>query len=344
MLKKIVLMLSGSLLFACSTQETAVSYYAQSIGGHLSLMSQREPIEEVLKKAEPDLKKRLQLSQEIRSFASESLGLPDNNSYTTYVALDRPYIVWNVFAAESLALDIKQWCYLVVGCANYRGYYKEANAERYAKGLREKGYDVVVGGVSAYSTLGWFADPLTSALLRRNGANLAELIFHELAHQELFIKNDSRFNEAFATVVGEQGVLRWLSETERYDDLARYQKQLEVYGDFLNLIRQTRQQLEENYQTNINDEQKLVNKELIFSEMKVNYEKLKNEKWGGEAWYQGWFNRPLNNARFVSIATYRDLVPVFETLFERCDKDFKRFYQRVKEISKTEEKQLDVSC
>lgn len=294
--------------------------------------------------AEPALKKQLLLAQQIRRFATETLGLPDNKSYTSYVALEKPYVVWNVFAAESLALDIKQWCYFVIGCANYRGYYQQADAERYADGLREQGFDVVVGGVSAYSTLGWFADPLTSALLRRNGANLAELIFHELAHQEVFIKNDSRFNEAFATVVGEQGAFLWLEQTGQTEALANYQQQHIVYADFLSLIRQTRKNLDELYQSQLSDEQKYQQKSAVFEEMKKKYTRLKNEQWGGVAWYEGWFSRPLNNARFVSIATYRDLVPAFETLFERCDRDFKRFYKRVERIGKTEDKRLDVSC
>lgn len=329
---------------ACSSQETSLSYYAQSIGGHLSLMSQREPVAELLLEAKPILKERLMLSQEIRRFAIDTLGLPDNQSYTSYVELDRPYVVWNVFASERLSLDIKQWCYWIIGCANYRGYYDQADAKRYAESLREQGYDVMVAGISAYSTLGWFADPLTSALLRRNGANLAELIFHELAHQTVFIKNDSRFNEAFATVVGEQGALYWLEQTQQYDVLAQYQRQQAVYDEFLSLLRQTRQQLQDNYQSAAADEQKLQKKADIFIQMKINYEQLKKERWNGEPWYQSWFDRPLNNSRFVSMATYRDLVPAFEALFERCDRDFRRFYQRVEAISRTKDKQLNVNC
>jgi len=198
--------------------------------------------------------------------------------------------------------------------------------------------------VSAYSTLGWFADPLTSALLRRNGANLAELIFHELAHQAVYIKNDSRFNEAFATVVGEQGALLWLEQTGQTQALARYRQQHEVYDDFLSLIRQTRNNLQTVYQSAISDEQKRQQKAQVFATMKHDYERLKNEQWGGVAWYGRWFERPLNNARFVSIATYRDLVPAFEALFERCDRDFEKFYQRVERIGQTDDKRLDVTC
>ena len=337
--------LCGISLLSCShTQETALSYYAQSVGGHFSLMNKRQDIEVVLETAEPELKEKLLLATEIRQFATDTLKLPDNKSYATYVALERPYVVWNVFAAESLSIDIKQWCYFVIGCANYRGYYKEENAERYADGLREQGYDVMVGGVSAYSTLGWFADPLTSALLRRNGANLAELIFHELAHQEVFIKNDSRFNEAFATVVGEQGAFLWLEQTGQTEALARYRKQHLVYDDFLSLLRQTRNKLEAVYQSPISDEQKRLQKAQVFEGMQQNYETLKSEQWDGVAWYSRWFERPLNNARFVSMATYRDLVPAFEALFERCDRDFQRFYQQVERIGKTDDKRLDVSC
>lgn len=333
------------LLSACSsTGETSLAYYAQSVGGHLSLMRQRKGVEEVLVDAGPVLKEKLLLAQDIRRFAIDTLGLPDNNSYTTYVELNRPFVVWNVFAAEDLALNIKQWCYLVIGCANYRGYYKEQDAIRYAEQLREQGYDVVVGGVPAYSTLGWFADPLTSALLRRNNANLAELIFHELAHQKLFIKDDSRFNEAFASVVGEQGARVWLEQTQQWEALEKYEQQYSVYADFLALIRDTRRQLDAIYRSDLNDDDKRHQKAETFAQMQRNYEALKNEQWGGVAWFSGWFKRPLNNARFVSIATYRDLVPAFEALFERCGRDFRMFYERVDLIAKTADKNLDVAC
>ena len=210
--KKLVfkfLLLSALLAVqACSS----VSYYAQGIAGHTSLMLAREPVENIIKTADDSLKKKLIISQEIRQFSIEELNLPDNKSYTSYVELKGSSPVWNVIAANELSLTPKQWCYLVIGCASYRGYYSRQAAERYAFELKNKGYDVSVAGVGAYSTLGFFADPLTSAMLDRDGASLAELMFHELSHQKVYIKNNTRFNEAFATVVGEQGAIVWLQK------------------------------------------------------------------------------------------------------------------------------------
>lgn len=343
-LKKIVfkfLLLSPVLAMqACSS----VSYYTQGIAGHASLMLAREPVEKVIKTADDSLKKKLILSQEIRQFSIESLNLPDNKSYTSYVELKNSSPVWNVVAAKEFSLTPKQWCYWVIGCASYRGYYSRQAAEQYAAELKQKGHDVHVAGVGAYSTLGFFADPLTSAMLDRDDASLAELIFHELSHQKVYIKNNTRFNEAFATVVGEQGAIVWLQKTNRDVLLKSYKERLLVQADFIDLVESTKIKLNKLYKSSFADDVKRKKKQLVFKEMKQDYELLKANKWNGKAWYKRWFNAPLNNARLVSIATYYDLVPSFMKLFEACGHNFLRFYEQVSINSKTKEKTIVSAC
>lgn len=328
------------VLQACSS----VSYYAQGVVGHASLMLAREPVEKVIKTADDSLKKKLITSKEIRKFSVAELILPDNKSYTSYVELKNSSPVWNVVAAKELSLMPKQWCYLVIGCASYRGYYSKQAADRYAKKIETKGYDVLVAGVTAYSTLGFFDDPLTSAMLDRGDAALAELIFHELSHQKIYIKNNTRFNEAFATVVGEQGAILWLQKTQRNNLLKDYKERLLVQADFIGLVSDTKNKLEILYKSSLSDNLKRQKKQLIFELMRRDYEKLKAIKWKGKAWYKHWFAKPLNNARLVSVATYYDLVPSFVKLFEACDKDFSRFYEQVVVSSKTKNKIINSIC
>ena len=325
---------------ACSS----VSYYAQGIAGHASLMLAREPVEKIIKTADDTLKRKLLISQEIRQFSIASLNLPDNKSYTSYVELKNSSPVWIVVAAKEFSLTPKQWCYWVIGCASYRGYYSRPAAERYAAALEQTGHDVHVAGVGAYSTLGYFADPLTSAMLDRDDASLAELIFHELSHQKIYIKNNTRFNEAFATVVGVQGAIVWLQKTNRESLLKHYKERLSVQADFIGLVENTKNKLKKLYKSSFSDDVKRTKKQLIFEVMKHDYEHLMTSKWNGKAWYKHWFNTPLNNARLVSIATYYDLVPSFIKLFEACDQDFVRFYEQVQARSKAKEKTINSSC
>lgn len=342
--KKMILFLCAVVGFAAFSGCSSVGYYSQSIAGHTSLMIARKPIDEVMVDADDKLKQKLTTAAVIREFAINDLSLPDNQSYTTYVQLKNDPPVWNVVAAQEFSLSAKQWCYLVIGCASYRGYYDKADAEKYADEMKEKGYDVALIGAPAYSTLGWFADPLTSAMLRRSDASLAELIFHELAHQQLYIKGDSRFNEAFASAVGEQGAIKWLMSTNQDEKLLRYQKSLSVQDDFLQLINAAKADLRLLYASDLLDKEKRIKKQAIFDRMKTDYQRLKVTKWNGEGWYGRWFSRPINNARLASISTYRDLVPEFVQLFNDCEQDFSRFYRKVADIGATEERRLTNDC
>lgn len=317
-----LLLVSTLLLSACSS----VSYYTQSVVGHSRLMLARQPISKAITKADPELTKQLQLAIELRQYAVNELGLPDNNSYQSYVPLKRDFPVWVVVATQKFSLDAKQWCYLVIGCASYRGYFSLDSAKLYAKGLQKKGYETYIGGATAYSTLGWFADPLLPSMLRYGTAELAETLFHELAHQVVYVNGDSDFNEAFASVVGEQGALRWLKQN-RPADVADYVAKLNALDDFSALIQDTKKNLTRIYEKPISDQQKQAAKDAEFENLKLKYQSLKLRKWQNQSWFDSWFETPLDNARLAAFSTYRDRIPQLQAVFEQLNGDFDRFYR-----------------
>lgn len=316
-----ILLVSLLLLSACSS----VSYYTQSVVGHSRLMLARQPIAKAIATAEPKLAKQLQLATELREFAVTELGLPNNKSYQSYVPLKRAYPVWVVVAAEPLSLQAKQWCYLVIGCASYRGYFNLASAKRYAKSLQAKGFETYVGGAPAYSTLGWFSDPLLPSMLGNGASDLAETMFHELAHQVLYVNNDSEFNEAFASVVGERGALRWLQQ-HRPSEVANYTTKLAALNDFNRLIKNAKDALTKLYTSDQSDSLKLAAREGLFNDLRDEYQLLKAQKWNNTPWFDHWFNAPINNARLAAFSTYRDRVPELNEVFDEYAGDFQRFY------------------
>lgn len=313
----IVLTLSG-----CST----VGYYTQSVVGHSRLMLARQPLDKAIANSTGELKTQLDFAKQIRQFAVDELELPDNRSYKNYVALKREYPVWTIVAAPEFSLEAKQWCYLVIGCAAYRGYFKKAAAQKYADKLKDQGLEVTVGGASAYSTLGYFADPLLPSMLNQGKANFAEVVFHELAHQQLYINGDSGFNEAFASIVGEVGAQLWLESSNDQQTLTRYKAGLQASIDFEDLLAQTRDALNKVYEANVDDDEKRANKQRVFDELKADYQQLKNGKWNGTDWYGRWFAKPINNARLAAFSTYRNRIPELKALFADCDNSFSRFY------------------
>ena len=315
------------LLIVCTLSAcSSVSYYTQSVVGHSRLMLARQPLDKAIAKSTGELKDQLELAKEIRQFAVDELDLPDNRSYKNFVDLKREYPVWTIVAAPEFSLKAEQWCYLVIGCAAYRGYFKKAAAQKYANRLEKKGLEVTVGGASAYSTLGWFADPLLPSMLNHGKANFAEVVFHELAHQKLYINGDSGFNEAFASIVGEVGAELWLQSRNEQQALTRYKAGLNASIDFEDLLAQTRDALTKVYAADTGDTEKRANKQRVFDELRADYELLKNDKWNGTDWYGRWFARPINNARLAAFSTYRDRVPELRALFADCGKSFSRFY------------------
>lgn len=323
---------AGALLASCS----GLNYYAQAAQGQLSLLSDARPIDDWLADTGTDarLKLRLSMARQIRRFAVSELGLPDNGSYRNYAALKRPYVLWNVVATPELSLKPIEWCFPVAGCVNYRGYYGKSDAQEYARALRAEGNDVQVDGVRAYSTLGWFNDPLISTFINFPDAELARLIFHELSHQVVYVAGDSQFNESFASAVEEAGVERWLAAFGTEATRVNYARFAGRKNDFLNLLLKYRGALEQNYASAEADAQKRALKARLFQQLKDEYQVLK-ESWGGYKGYDRFFAEPLSNAHLASIATYNDFVPAFRALLER-EKSFARLYASVRRLAKLE--------
>jgi predicted aminopeptidase len=269
----------------------------------------------------------------IRDFASRELALPDNGSFRTYADLSRPYVVWNVFAAEEFSVRPKEWCFPVAGCVNYRGYFARADADAFAADLRGEGFEVYVGGVPAYSTLGWFDDPLLSTFIHYPETELVRVIVHELAHQVLYVRDDTEFNESFAVVVEQEGVRRWLARENEPAERDRSQRAQRMRADFQGLVLETRQRLEALYASALAPEEKRREKKRILAGLRGDYEGLKAGPWQGFAGYDRWFGQEINNATLASIGLYHQLVPAFEALLDRNSLDLPRFYAEVKRLA-----------
>ena len=311
----------------------------------MSLLAHRKPIAKIIANpvTPPTLKSRLDYAQAAREFASSELKLPDNKSYRSYVELKREAVVWNVFAAPEFSIAPKQWCFPVAGCVVYRGYFNESAAQQYADALRTQGFDVAVAGAPAYSTLGHFNDPLISTMMQWSDTQIAATLFHELAHQMVYVKGDSAFNEAFATTVADEGIKRWLQHRGTPDVLQKWQLQEQRANDFSQLLLQTREQLRVIYAGKEPNERMREQKQQVLSELKNAYSQLKL-KWNGYAGYDKWFDRPLNNADFIAIATYQQCVPGFEKLLHDVNDDLPRFYAAVKALAHQDKKTRQKLC
>ncbi len=310
-------------------------YLMQSVRGHFELLEQARPIDAWLADpATPEpLRARLRLAQQLREFAVTDLHLPDNASYRRYADLHRSAAVWNVVAAPELSLTLKTWCYPLFGCAGYRGYFDRADAEQLAQQLRAQGWEVTVYGVPAYSTLGWSnwlgGDPLLNTFVLGPESELAELIFHELAHQEVYASGDTTFNESFANTVARVGLRRWEAATGRsLEDPAAAARR----RDFRALTGQTRDALLQLYQSSLPDSVKRERKTELMARMRQAYAELKAGRWGGYAGYDAWFAH-ANNASLGLLATYDSLVPAFERLLARQGGDLARFYAEVRRLA-----------
>ncbi len=326
--------LAAALLLAgCS----AIEFYWQGVVGELDVLARARPIPEVAEAtSDAVLKAKLERVQAIRAFASQELALPDNRSYTRYADLGRPYVVWNVVAAPELSLTPRQWCFPVAGCVAYRGYFAEADAHVEAERLAREGLDVHVGGVPAYSTLGYFDDPVLSTFIRYRDAEVARLIFHELAHQVVYVKDDTAFNESFAVAVEEEGLVRWqAAQRGRVDadqfaaDVARMQR---VRVDFRTLVRTTRDRLAALYASDVPDAEKRAGKAAAFAAMRESYDRIRS-RWDGAPGFDRWFAGGANNAGIVAAGLYADRVPQFAALLAAEGGDLPRFYERVKVLA-----------
>ncbi len=337
----------AAALGACSS----VGYYSQSIEGHLDILQAAKPIDDWLADpATPEvLRHRLLRVRAMRRFAARELGLPDNKSYTTYADLKRPFAVWNVFATPELSLQLRHWCFPVVGCVSYRGYYDKADADLYAGALRENGDDVYVGGVPAYSTLGYTTDPVLSTFIGFPEGEVARLIFHELAHQVVYVQGDSTFNESFAVAVEEEGVKRWFaadgSVGETSASAASYRLLMDRKRVFVALLARHRKALETVYAGVASVDEKRAAKRAEFASLVDDYDAMKRDSSSplhGFAGYDRYFAQALNNANLAAVATYTQRVSAFAKLLADEQSDLPRFYRAVRELARLPVAERDV--
>jgi predicted aminopeptidase len=322
-LRRLVLLAGAMLMQGCST----MGYYLQSAQGQIEVLAARRPIDAVIADETQSIGRREQLRRlkAMRQFASDELALPDNQSYTTFSDVRRPFVITNVFATPELSLTPVRSCFLVVGCLDYRGYFQAFRARRYADGLRRQGYDVYVGGVAAYSTLGWFDDPVLNSMLAWDEPRLAKFLFHELAHQQLYVRDDTAFNEAFAEAVAEVGLARWLARHTDPSAARRYRDAEAREQAFVEEVLRTRTALATAYASPVSAEEKRAMKTAAFSDFRERYRRMK-ARWGGYAGYDRWVYEDLNNARISAVVTYHDRIPAFRRLLVLAGEDLPRFY------------------
>ncbi len=324
-MRTLIALLVAALVAGCES----LSYYSQAIGGHFQLLAAARPVDEWI--ADPttpaDLKARLETARRIRGFATRELHLPDNGSYTSYAELGRRYAVWNVFATPEFSVEPRPECFPFAGCVAYRGFFSEEEAQRYAERLRQEGYDVYVGSVLAYSTLGWFDDPLLSTFIRYPEAQVARLVFHELAHQLVYAKNDTTFNESFAVTVEEEGVRRWLEAQHRTAELEAFRAGQQRKREFYARVKETRERLKTIYASHLPREAMLEQKRGEFDRLRAAFPNVVPAE--------------PSNAFLVSVALYTDLVPAFERLLAAAGGSLDKFYARAGELAHEDRAQRD---
>jgi predicted aminopeptidase len=329
--------LIGTSLLTCLSGCANIGYYWQSVSGHMAVLNAAKPVQEWLEDAQtPDAtKRRLELTQRIRNYASSKLALPDNASYRRYADLKRRAVVWNVVAAPEFSLTLKTWCFAVAGCVSYRGYYSEVDANKEADAHKAQGLEVSVYGVPAYSTLGYLnwagGDPLLSTFITYPEGELARLIFHELSHQVLYVQDDTMFNESFATAVERLGGQRWLREQGTEAARSEYAQYDQRRTQFRALTLATRKKLEAIYAVGQENRAKAAMKTEAMQAFRKDYEALKTQ-WDGYAGYDPWVAR-ANNASFGALAAYDELVPQFEALFAKQGSSWQKFYDACKALA-----------
>jgi predicted aminopeptidase len=330
------------LLLLCGCAD--LGYYWHSANGHLAVMNQRVDIDKLLAddSLKTDLRERLALVQKIRRFSIERLELPENGSYDSYVELDRPYVIQNLFAAPEFSTRLYEWCYPIIGCAGYRGYYDEDRMLAYADDLKSQGLEVHIGQVSAYSTLGWFDDPVLSSFINWPDYRLAGLLFHELTHQQIYIDDDTTFNESLASAVQQVGTELWLKSQNRIEDIDKLSRWLAYREQAIELIETTRERLAELYASDISDAAKRERKAQIFTDARNQHDAVAKTH-QVNAGFTRWFADDLNNAKIGSVAAYNSEVPAFINMIRAHQLDFTAFFNYV-EVLGALEKPVRNSC
>ncbi|MDH3620003.1 MAG: aminopeptidase [Gammaproteobacteria bacterium] len=326
MLRFFFLVLISSSLAGC--------YYLQAAKGQLELTRKREPIAEILQDEDtsPELAARLRLVQEARQFSIDTLALPDNESYRSYADIERDFVVWSVVAAPEFSMEARTWCFPVAGCVSYRGYFSEQSARREAERLEADGYDVFVGGVAAYSTLGKLRDPVVSSMMNWDDVQLVAVLFHELAHQVLYVKGDSGFNESFATAVEEFGVHRWLEARGQAADIERYESRRQLRQTLMEVTATARADLESLYASDLPNDEKRGRKQTRLDALAEEMAQLAGNAGHGAG---SWKNGELNNARLATMTLYEGRLPEFRALFAQCDQRIDCFYDKARALAAT---------
>ena len=330
------------LTIASSAGCSSVGYYFQALNGQMELTRKARPIPEVIADpgTAPELKARLGQVVQMRDFASRELHLPNNGSYRRYADIGRPYVVWNVFAAPEFSVQPRQWCFPFAGCVGYKGYFNKAGAEQLASELRAQHSDVFLAGVPAYSTLGWFDDPVLNTFVQYPDAEIARLMFHELAHQLVYVKGDSTFNESFAVTVEREGVGRWLAAYGSEVQQREFVRERVHHQAFVELVAEYRARLAALYAEPLDPEAMRGRKQEVLAQMRAGYGRIK-QSWGGFTGYDWWFEQPLNNAQLASVAIYTQLVPAFERILRENGGDLPRFYAEVERLAALPKAQRD---
>jgi predicted aminopeptidase len=323
---------------ACSD----LGYYWHTTNGHMELMQKRVYIEDMLEDPDldPELRKRLLLVKAIRSFSVEALALPESASYNNYVQLDRPYALQNLFAAAEFSTNLHLWCYPIIGCAGYRGFYDEEMLAAQVGLLKARNFDTYIGNVPAYSTLGWFDDPVLSSFINWPDYRLAGLLFHELSHQRIYVKNDTQFNESLAVAVQQAGTELWLKTSHRDQQLDAYRRWIVYHNEVIALIEETRATLKELYQSDRDEATMREQKQLIFAHSRDNYAALAH-RLNYHDGFANWFAGELNNARLGSVSAYHAQTPAFLAILKTLNYDFDAFFDTVETISELEKHARD---
>jgi predicted aminopeptidase len=326
----LVLSAACSALAACGTP-----YLMQAASGEWQVLHERVPIDSAIADPHttPAVRTQLEQARAAREFASRELHLPDNDSFRNYADIGRTFVVWNVVAAPEFSVVPKHWCFPVAGCVAYRGYFHEQSAREFALGLETQGFDVAIDGVPAYSTLGKFADPVLSSMLRYGDDDLAATIFHELAHQLLYVRDDSAFNEAFATTVEDVGLERWLTHQGAAARMQAFRRAQQHEQELVTLLAVTRARLKQLYASQQPRPQMVVSKAQVFTQLAADLRTLERREGASVPLYEDWIAQGLNNARLASVATYFDCVPGFMRLLHEQDDDLPRFYAAARRLA-----------
>ena len=304
------------------------AYYAQAISGHLRLMRSQVQITDLLNdpNTDPELADRLRQTQQIRRFAREKLGLAVDGSYSRLAITAKEAVTWNVVAAAEFSVQPRMWCFPVAGCVAYRGYFDQRRAQQFAHKLETKSFDVMIIPAIAYSTLGWFEDPLLDTMLRYSNATLAGIMFHELAHEKLYIRGDTRFNESFANFVETTGVHRWLAAADRAADIEQWEEKRRAAVQFNRLLQETREELQAVYSSGQGVESKRLEKRRIFDALRTQYQALVAQEWKGVDYFADWMAGDLNNAHLALMDSYEGGICAFAALYEEAGRNLERFF------------------